>query len=76
MIGFADAFEELRPDLVLILGDFEAFAAATAAMVARIPIGHLHGGEATEGLIDEAIRHSITKWRIFTLLRQAHIETE
>jgi GDP/UDP-N,N'-diacetylbacillosamine 2-epimerase (hydrolysing) len=62
MIGFADAFAELRPDMVLVLGDrFEIFAAAAAAMAARIPIAHLHGGEATEGLIDEAIRHSITK---------------
>ena len=62
MIGFADAYAELEPDLVLVLGDrYEIFAAAAAAMVARLPIAHLHGGEATEGLIDEAIRHSITK---------------
>ena len=60
--GFADALDSLRPDLVLILGDrYEIFAAASAAMIARIPIAHLHGGEATEGLIDESIRHSITK---------------
>ncbi|HEY8919346.1 MAG TPA: UDP-N-acetylglucosamine 2-epimerase [Chitinophaga sp.] len=62
MIGFADAFTELQPDLVLLLGDrFEIFSAAAAAMVCRIPIAHCHGGEATEGLIDEPIRHSITK---------------
>jgi len=62
MIGFADALEQLQPDLMLVLGDrFEIFAAASAAMIARIPIAHLHGGEATEGLIDEPIRHSITK---------------
>ena len=62
MIGFADAFQALKPDLVLVLGDrFEIFAAVSAALVARIPVAHLHGGEATEGLIDEAIRHSITK---------------
>lgn len=62
MIGFADALQTLKPDLVLVLGDrFEIFAAVSAALVARIPIAHLHGGEATEGLIDEAIRHSITK---------------
>jgi GDP/UDP-N,N'-diacetylbacillosamine 2-epimerase (hydrolysing) len=62
MIGFADALHALKPDLVLVLGDrFEIFAAVSAALVARIPIAHLHGGEATEGLIDEAIRHSITK---------------
>ena len=62
MLGFADAFKELEPDLIILLGDrFEIFAAAAAAMIARIPVGHIHGGEATEGLIDEAIRHSITK---------------
>ena len=62
LIGFADALNELRPDLIVVLGDrFEIFAAVAAALVARIPVAHLHGGEATEGLIDEAIRHSITK---------------
>ena len=62
MIGFADALSELRPDLILVLGDrYEIFAAVAAAMIARIPVAHLHGGEATEGLIDESIRHSITK---------------
>jgi len=62
MIGFADAFADLRPDLILMLGDrFEIFCAATAAMVARIPVAHLHGGEITEGLIDDSIRHSISK---------------
>ncbi len=62
IIGFADAFKDLNPDLLLILGDrYEIFAAASSAMIARIPIAHLHGGEATEGLIDEPIRHSVTK---------------
>ena len=62
LIGFADALTELRPDLMLVLGDrYEIFTAAAAAMVAGIPIAHLHGGEATEGSIDEPIRHSITK---------------
>jgi len=62
MIGFADALAELKPDLMLVLGDrYEIFAAATSAMIARIPIAHLHGGETTEGAFDEAIRHSITK---------------
>lgn len=62
MIGFADAYNELRPDFVIILGDrFELLAAASAALVARIPIVHIHGGETTEGAIDESIRHSITK---------------
>ncbi len=62
VIGFAGALARLRPDFLIILGDrFEALAAAIAAMTARIPIAHLHGGEATQGLIDEPIRHSITK---------------
>jgi GDP/UDP-N,N'-diacetylbacillosamine 2-epimerase (hydrolysing) len=62
VIGFADVFNNLQPDLVLVLGDrFEIFAAVSAAMVARIPVAHLHGGESTEGVIDESIRHSITK---------------
>lgn len=62
LIGFADALAQLQPDLLLVLGDrYEIMVAAQAAMIARIPIAHLHGGELTEGLIDEAIRHSITK---------------
>ena len=62
MIGFADALAELKPDLILVLGDrYEIYAAASSAMIARIPIAHLHGGETTEGAFDEAIRHSITK---------------
>ena len=61
-ISFADAFNELSPDIVLVLGDrFELLAASTAALIACIPIAHLHGGETTEGAFDEAIRHSITK---------------
>lgn len=62
VMGFAEAFERLRPDLLVLLGDrYEALAAAQAAMVMRIPIAHLHGGEATEGAMDEAIRHALTK---------------
>lgn len=62
LIGYADAYTRLVPDLVVLLGDrFEIFAAAAAAMIAGIPIAHLHGGETTEGAFDEAIRHSITK---------------
>lgn len=61
-IGFADIFTRNTPDIVVILGDrYESLAAATAAMVHRIPIAHIHGGELTEGAIDEAIRHAITK---------------
>jgi len=60
--GCAVAFSELKPDLIVLLGDrFEIFSAAAAGLLGRIPIAHLHGGESTEGLIDEAIRHSITK---------------
>jgi len=62
VIGFVEAFARLSPDIVVLLGDrFEIFAAAQAALIARIPTAHLHGGERTEGAIDEAIRHSITK---------------
>ena len=62
LIGFADALNELKPDLIVVLGDrFEIFSAVSAALVARIPVAHIHGGESTEGLVDEAIRHSITK---------------
>jgi len=62
MIGFADAFEGLKPDLLVLLGDrFEIFSAASVATILKIPIAHLHGGETTEGAFDESFRHSITK---------------
>lgn len=62
IIGFADAYERLQPDVIVVLGDrFEIFAAASAALIAGIPMAHLHGGETTEGAFDEAIRHCITK---------------
>ena len=62
MVGFADALRELDPDLMVVLGDrFEIFTAVAAALVACIPVAHLHGGETTEGAFDEALRHSITK---------------
>ena len=61
-IRYAQTLEALQPDIVVVLGDrYEALALAQAAMVLKIPIAHIHGGEATEGLIDEAIRHAITK---------------
>jgi GDP/UDP-N,N'-diacetylbacillosamine 2-epimerase (hydrolysing) len=61
-ISFAEAYEELKPDIVVVLGDrYEIFSATSASMIARIPIAHLHGGETTEGAFDESIRHSITK---------------
>lgn len=60
--GFADAFDELKPDIVLVLGDrYEMLAVATSAMISRIPIAHISGGDVTEGAFDDAIRHSITK---------------
>jgi GDP/UDP-N,N'-diacetylbacillosamine 2-epimerase (hydrolysing) len=62
MIGFADAYNDLKPDLLIVLGDrYEIFAATTVAMFAKIPIAHIHGGETTQGAFDEGIRHSITK---------------
>lgn len=62
MISFSEYFEELKPDALIVLGDrFETLAVCAASTNARIPIFHLHGGEATEGVIDEAFRHSITK---------------
>ena len=60
--GFADAFDALQPDLLLILGDrYEMLAVASTALIYKIPIAHLHGGEITEGAFDDAIRHAITK---------------
>jgi len=62
VVGFAETFDRLKPDLVVVLGDrYEILAAATAALVQRIPIAHLCGGDVTEGAYDEAIRHSLTK---------------
>jgi len=62
MISFADYFERLKPDMLIVLGDrYETLAVAIVAMSQRIPIAHLYGGETTEGAIDEAIRHAITK---------------
>jgi len=62
VIGFADEFQRADLDMLILLGDrYEALSAAICAMVMRIPIAHLHGGELTEGAIDEGIRHSITK---------------
>lgn len=62
VIGFADALGVLMPDILVVLGDrFEILSAAQAAMVARIPIAHISGGEVTEGAYDESIRHAITK---------------
>ncbi len=62
MIGFAQSYARLRPDLLVVLGDrFEMHAAVTAALPFNIPVAHIHGGELSEGAIDDALRHSITK---------------
>lgn len=62
LIGFASAFEDLKPDVVVLLGDrYEALSAAAAAAVMGLPVAHLHGGEITVGAVDDSIRHAITK---------------
>lgn len=62
LVAFSDVFEELRPDIVVLLGDrFELLSPAVAAFVARIPIAHIHGGETSQGAIDEGVRHAVTK---------------
>lgn len=69
MVGFGDIFQELQPDIIVILGDrFEMLAAAFAGLIAGVPIAHIHGGEVTTGAFDEALRHSISKmaWWHFT----------
>ena len=66
MIGFASAYERRRPDIIVVLGDrFEIFAAVCAAVPFAIPVAHIHGGELTEGAIDEMFRHAITKMSQF-----------
>ena len=61
-ISFAEVFDELNPDVVLVLGDrYELIPIVSAANIARIPVAHLNGGELTEGAIDELIRHALTK---------------
>ena len=66
VIGFADVYDRLQPDIVVVLGDrFEILAAAQAAMLAEIPIAHISGGEVTEGAIDDSIRHAVTKMSYF-----------
>jgi len=61
-ISFSEAYQDLKPDILVVLGDrYEIFSAVASAMISNIPIAHLHGGEITEGAFDDAIRHSITK---------------
>lgn len=62
IIGFADAYERLAPDVILLLGDrYEELAAAQVALLMKIPVAHIHGGETSEGAVDESIRHAVTK---------------
>jgi len=62
MISFAEAYERLKSDIIVVLGDrFEIFSVVAAALVSRIPVAHIHGGELTEGVFDDSFRHSITK---------------
>ncbi|WP_419869053.1 UDP-N-acetylglucosamine 2-epimerase [Chryseobacterium sp. CT-SW4] len=62
MIGFADALKRLNPDLLILLGDrYEMLSLASSALIFKIPIAHIHGGEITTGAYDDAIRHAITK---------------
>jgi len=62
LIGYGEALQRLKPDIIVLLGDrFETFCMAAAAQVCRAPVAHIHGGETTEGAIDEAFRHAITK---------------
>ena len=62
LAGCGEALSRLHPDVLVVLGDrYESFCAAAAAQVLRIPVAHIHGGETTEGAVDEAFRHSITK---------------
>lgn len=61
-IGFADAYEDLKPDMIVVLGDrYEIISAVSTALFYKIPVAHLHGGEITEGAYDDCIRHSVTK---------------
>src|SRR5450631_1069593 len=60
--GFAKAFSELKPEIVVLLGDrFELLAPAISAVMLQVPIAHIHGGELSEGAIDDSVRHAITK---------------
>ena len=66
VMGFAQSYARFCPDILLVLGDrLEMFAAVAAALSFKIPVAHIHGGESTEGAIDESIRHAITKMSHF-----------
>ena len=72
-IGFADAYEDLKPDMVVVLGDrYEIISAVSTALFYKIPVAHLHGGEITEGAYDDCIRHAIIIYLIHLALH--HLE--
>jgi len=76
VLGFADAFQDLAPDLVLLLGDrVEILAAAQSAYLMGLPVAHLHGGELTRGAVDDAIRHCITKFSRYHFVSTAEAAT-
>jgi UDP-hydrolysing UDP-N-acetyl-D-glucosamine 2-epimerase len=76
LIGFAEALDRLEPDVLVLLGDrFEILAAAEAALLARVPIAHIHGGEITEGAIDDSIRHAVTKMSHWHFVANATYKT-
>ena len=77
MIGFADALHDLNPDLIIIVGDrFEIFSAVATALVARIPVAHLHGGETLRVLLTKRFVTQLLKCRISILWQQMHISSE
>ncbi len=74
--GFANVWNKIKPDIIVVLGDrFEILAAVVASMIAKIPVAHIHGGETSEGVIDEAIRHSITKMSHFHFVAAKEYES-
>ena len=77
IISFSEIFERIKPNILLVLGDrFEIISASIAATVSKIPIAHIHGGETTEGVIDEPFRHSITKNESFSFYFYRDIQRE
>lgn len=77
LFQFVKIFEKNKPDIIILLGDrYEIFTASIAATLCRIPIGHIHGGEITKSVVDEAFRHSVPKCLIYILQQQKNIKKE
>ena len=72
LMGFAEAFEDLKPDMLLLVGDRYELMAPATALIHNIPIAHIHGGELTFGAVDDAVRHSLTNYRICILYLQVN----